>query len=100
MLSVLKTILSRLEQIEKQLNGSETPVKTQKAPLQREVQVKDDQMVLSAQARTILLEAKDEAFRIKREADDEARRLRQEGITIEQRILSKEDSIDKKLSAL
>ncbi len=52
------------------------------------------------QAREILLEAKDEALRIKQQADEEAKKTRAESFAIEQRLVAKEDSLDKKATAL
>lgn len=100
MLSVLKTILSRLEKIEKQLNENETPDKTPKVVVQTAPlpAARDNAIAASNEARALLLEAKDEALRIKREAEEEARKVRQEALSIEQRLISKEDTIDKKLS--
>lgn len=99
-MSILKTILSRLEKIEKQLDVNEVPIKQQKMAPVASVIVKEDTKAIDTAAKTILLEAKDEAFRIKREVEDEARRARQEAILIEQRLVTKEESIDKKLSDL
>lgn len=103
MLSVLKTILSRLEKIEKQLHTDDSSVKSVSTPpvqVQVQAPVKDDKAIASMEAKTILIEAKNEAFRIKREAEEEARRLRQEAMAIETKIISKEENIDKKLNSL
>src|SRR3989344_3491925 len=98
MLSVLKTILSRLDHIEKQLNESDVPAKSVKlTPVQSKITVNDEKSIASTQAKTILLEAKDEAFRIKREAEDEVRKIRQEAVGLEQRIITKEDEFEKKI---
>src|SRR3989344_2269357 len=101
MLSVLKTILSRLDHIEKQLNESDVPAKSVKlTPVQSKITVNDEKSIASTQAKTILLEAKDEAFRIKREAEDEVRKIRQEAVGLEQRIITKEDEFEKKIKSL
>lgn len=101
MLSVLKTILSRLEKIEKQLHTDDSSVKSVSTPpVQVQAPVRDDKAIASMEAKTILIEAKNEAFRIKREAEEEARRLRQEAMAIETKIISKEENIDKKLNSL
>lgn len=55
---------------------------------------------VGTQTREILLEARDEAFRIKRQAEDEAQRVRQEVLRLEQRLQQKEETIDQKLSTL
>ena len=100
MLSVLKTILSRLEKIEKQLDTEKvtppvTIIKQQAQPPQ-----KVDLGQVHQEARAILIEAKDEAFRLKREAEDKAQKMRQEILSIENRVLAKEESIDKKISQM
>src|ERR1700690_768996 len=106
MLSVLKTILSRLEKIEKQLETVDTGERKQLAGTSKVVPPTTAQTVskmevanitaIHQQARQILVDAKDEAFRIKREAEEESRRIRQETLSIQQRIASKEESIDTK----
>lgn len=101
MIPVLKNILNRLEQIEKQLNGKEAPPAVVKmVPV-----IKQDinpNMISSIQteAKAIILEAKDEAFRIKKEAEEEASKIRREAISIEQRLVTKEDSIDSRLEVV
>ncbi len=50
------------------------------------------------QARELIIEAKDEAFKIKRDAEDEVRKTREEVIKLEARLASKEESIDNKLT--
>jgi len=101
MLSVLKTILNRLEKIEKQLEVKE-PEKTKSIPVQspppRIIETNINEV--RTEAKAILIEAKDEAFRIKREAEEESRKIRQEALTIEQKIIAKEENIDKKLAQL
>ena len=95
MLSVLKTILNRLEKIEKQLEVKE-PEKTKSIPVQspppRIIETNINEV--RTEAKAILIEAKDEAFRIKREAEEESRKIRQEALTIEQKIIAKEENID------
>ena len=99
MLSVLKTILSRLEKIEKQLDTEKVqpavPSVKPPPPASRE-----DFSRAQQEARAILIEAKDEAFRLKREAEDKAQKIRQEILSIENRVLAKEESIDKKISQM
>ncbi|OGY29324.1 MAG: ribonuclease Y [Candidatus Woykebacteria bacterium RIFCSPHIGHO2_12_FULL_45_10] len=51
-------------------------------------------------AKEIVLEAKDEALRIKKEAEDEARKIRSEVLGLESRLAVKEESIEKKLSEI
>lgn len=99
MLSVLKTILSRLEKIEKQLDTEKVqpavPSVKPAPPASRE-----DFSRVQQEARAILIEAKDEAFRLKREAEDKAQKMRQEILSIENRVIAKEESIDKKISQM
>jgi len=106
MLSVLKTILTRLETIEKQLNtegaiqpSSKKPSVKPSAP-QVTAPVFQTPAVLQQEAKAIIIEAKDEAFRIKREAEVEAGKVRQEAISIESRLVTKEESIDKRMDFL
>ncbi len=51
-------------------------------------------------AREIIVEARDEAFKIKKDAEDEARTTRAEVIQLEQRLASKEVSIEAKIATL
>lgn len=53
-----------------------------------------------AQAKEIVVEAKDEAFKLKKSAEEEIRESRKEFLKIEQRIEQKEQSLDKKLNAV
>lgn len=54
----------------------------------------------SANAREIVQDARDEAFRIKKTAEEEARLIREESLEIEKRIAQKEDSLDQKASQI
>lgn len=101
MLPILKTILDRLEKIEKQLDGKEPATITKSIP-ERTIE-KDKGVVLTPaqqEARTIILEAKDEAFKMKKNAEEEASHIRQEALVIEQRLFGKEESIDQRLEQL
>jgi len=110
MLSMLKTVIARLEKIEKQLDTekhgapSTSPstfaVATSGKHLKQAPSAQVSALMEEAQreAKTIIIEAKDEAFRIKRDAENEARKIRQEAIAIEQRIVAKEEGIDKRLA--
>lgn len=112
MLSVLKTILSRLEKIEKQLEvkgqplvaapKQQVPVAVSSMPIPPVQQAVKQAPPAHAQeeARSIVMEAKDEAFRIKKDAEEEARKVRQESLSIEQRLISKEEGIDRKTSQI
>ena len=51
-------------------------------------------------AREIIQDARDEAFKIKRAAEDEARKISQEALDIEKRIAQKEESLDIKLTQI
>lgn len=102
-MSLLKTILSRLEKIERQLDnkgGLETKPVSQEV---KEKSTESEKTILSQaqqEARAIIIEAKDEAFRLKKSAEEEASRIRKEIITIEQRLVTKEEGIDQKLEQL
>ncbi len=103
MLNILKTILDRLERIEKTLDTKESPEKIIRQP-EKVVSfpvVSDKNIVSTAhqEARVIILEAKDEVFRIKKDAEEEARKVRQEAMSLEQRLMAKEESIDTKLES-
>ena len=100
MLSVLKTILSRLEKIEKQLDTEKVTPPVVEVKQQVQPPQKADLGQIQQEARAILIEAKDEAFRLKREAEDKAQKIRQEILSIENRVLAKEESIDKKISQM
>lgn len=50
-----------------------------------------------AKAKEILVEAKDEAYKLKKASEDEVRESRQEFLKIEKRIEQKEEALDKKL---
>lgn len=101
MLPVLKTILERLDKIEKQLGVKEKELESVERG-EEDKQVSEKALLLKAQqeAKNIVLEAKDEAFRIRKEAQEEASRIRQEALEIEKRIVDKEESIDKRLAFL
>ncbi len=51
-------------------------------------------------AREIIQDARDEAFRIKKAAEEESRKVRQESIEIEKRIAQKEEGLDLKISQI
>lgn len=53
-----------------------------------------------SQAREIILEARDEAFRIKREAEEETRKIRSEALSLEAKLTAREESLEKKLEGL
>lgn len=104
MLPMLKTILDRLEKIEKQLNRKEpevTEVEKKAVVVQPKPEIDKNVMIsVQQEARSIVIEAKDEAFRIKREAEEESRKVRQEAIGLEQRLIAKQEDIDKRLESL
>jgi ribonuclease Y len=62
--------------------------------------VRDDRELMEAKqkAREIVLEAKDEAFKLKKTAEDEIRQARKDFLILETRIQQKEESLDKKLT--
>lgn len=104
MLPVLKIILDRLEKIEKQLNKKEPEVKVAQVATQNiKPAPQSEKNVISStqqEARAIIIEAKDEAFSIKKEAEDEGRRVRQEALSLEQRLIVREEAIAAKLESL
>src|SRR4030042_1464489 len=51
-----------------------------------------------SRTREIILEAKDEAFRIKREAEEEVRKIRAETLSLEAKLVAKEENIERKFS--
>ncbi|MCL4338543.1 ribonuclease Y [Patescibacteria group bacterium] len=122
MLPILKTILSRLEKIEKQLEEKEvvqsreaTSVFANPGGADKKKSFPPQQQVpatvpgaasrisiseLQQEAKALILEAKDEAFRIKKNAEDEASKVRQEALSIEQRLVAKEETIDQRIAQL
>ncbi len=102
MLPVLKIILTRLEKIEQQLSAKE---KSSEKPVVQAVKIPQEESTISIisanqEAKAIIIEAKDEAFRIKKEAEDESRKVRQEALVIQQRLVTKEEAIDRKFGEL
>lgn len=59
---------------------------------------KSSEKVSSTESSTkeIIIEAKDEAYKIKREAEEEARKIREEVIKLEARLASQEENIERK----
>lgn len=51
-------------------------------------------------AKEVILEAKDEAFKIKKDAEEEIRKVRSETLSLEAKIIAKEESIENKLTEL
>ena len=105
MLSVLRTILDRLEKIEKQLGVKEPSEAPKMAPVAKispppAVIPAVDMGLIQQKAKEILIEARDEAFKIKKEAEDDTRQSRQEALLIERRILEKEENLDRRMKVL
>lgn len=63
----------------------------------KEKEVKPTQV---SEAKEIIVEAKDEAFKIKQDAETEASKIRGEVLKIEQRLNQKEENLDKKLEQI
>jgi ribonucrease Y len=61
-----------------------------------------EKMILDAKqkAREVVLEAKDEAFRLKKAAEEEIRQARKDFLNLENRLQQKEESLDRKLTAV
>jgi ribonuclease Y len=53
-----------------------------------------------SKAKEIILEARDEAFKIKKNAEEESRKVRAETLSLEAKLAAREESIDKKLTDL
>ena len=51
-------------------------------------------------AREIIQDARDEAFRIKKAAEEEVRKVRQETLDLEKRVAQREESLEFKLSQI
>ena len=60
--------------------------------------LKPTQVDSDPRAREIIIEAKDEALRIKREAEEETRKISDQALQLEERIAAREESIEKKLT--
>jgi len=55
---------------------------------------------MGVDAREIIQDARDEAFRIKKAAEEEVRKIRQESLELERRIAQREDLLDAKISQI
>jgi len=98
--SVLKTILDRLNNIERQLTDAEKEEVSQKKTSSKPAPTQISESPVNEQARAILIDAKDEAFRIKRDAEEEAKKIRGESLSIEQRLITKEENLDNRNNRL
>jgi ribonucrease Y len=67
---------------------SKTPQKT----------TKNESVEFDSKSRELIIEAKDEAYKIKRNAEEESRKIREEVIKLEARLASKEENLDSKLT--
>lgn len=56
-----------------------------------------EEKISDARAKEIVLEAKDEAFRIRKEAEEEARKVRSETLSLEAKLVAEEESLQRKL---
>jgi ribonuclease Y len=63
-----------------------------------EPQIKEND--LQPKVKEIIIEAKDEAYRIKKAAEEEARTIRREVLQLEQRLSQKEETLERKIGAL
>jgi ribonuclease Y len=81
----------------KDVSVTDTVVSTPSTP---QPTITDDRVLNEARqkAREIVLEAKDEAFKLKKTAEDEIRQARKDFLQLEQRIQQKEESLDRKLT--
>jgi ribonuclease Y len=59
-----------------------------------------EENIPDARAREIIVEAKDEAFRIKREAEEEARKIRAESLSVEAKLAAREETMEKRLESV
>jgi len=59
-----------------------------------------EEKISDARAKEIILEAKDEAFRIKKEAEEEARKVRSETLSLEAKLAADEESLQRKLGEI
>lgn len=69
-------------------------------PMREKPQAPPPISAVETQAREIILEARDEAFKIKKEAEEEARRIRAEALEKERQITQKEENWERKIGAL
>ena len=67
----------------------------QKKPTKKEESSKEE---LPTSAKEIIIEARDQAFRIKKEAEEEARKIRSEVMSLEARLAAKEESSEEKMN--
>lgn len=87
---------------DKQRNSQNANLKTDDAPSVSLSDAEKERILAEsrAKAKEIIVEAKDEAFKLKKHAEDEVREARQEFLKIEKRIEQKEEALDKKLAAV
>ncbi|OGY23747.1 MAG: ribonuclease Y [Candidatus Woykebacteria bacterium RBG_13_40_7b] len=71
-----------------------------KEPEEESAKEKESSTPLETKAKEIILEARDEAYRIKKAADEEARSTRSQVFRLEQRVAQREEEVDKKLSLI
>ena len=64
-----------------------------KTPAEKESPTKTEKF--EPKAHEIILEAKDEAFRIKREAEEESRKIRAESLSIEAKLAAREENLER-----
>src|SRR3990167_1503593 len=67
-----------------------------KTPAEKESPTKTEKF--EPKAHEIILEAKDEAFRIKREAEEEGRKIRAESLSLEAKLAAREENLERKLT--
>ena len=87
-----------------QASGDQAPIQKQpefpKRPIPQIKPASDGgngTQIAQQQARTIIQDARDEAYKMKEQAEEEARRTRQEVLAIESRLARKEETLDQKL---
>ncbi len=76
----------------------EQPIQTGTQPIPQTQHSDREIMEARQKAREIVLEAKDEAFKLKKTAEDEIRQARKDFLALETRIQQKEESLDRKLT--
>lgn len=93
-----KTVLSALIQsiLSQKKKGKEAEEEKEEKVAKRTIDTGD----VETRAKEIILEAKDEALKIKKQAEDEVSEIRREALAIEARLVQKEEVIDQKLGEL
>ncbi|MBI4100517.1 ribonuclease Y [Candidatus Microgenomates bacterium] len=100
----MPSFFSRLKTIVGQKEKRPKVEKVRREEVKEEVKKRVPQETTSdkfqIRAQEILLEAQNEAFKIRKEAEEEARRVRNEVLLLQQRLTQKEESLERRITSL